>query len=591
MSTARPIENLADWLAEFAETLRTGSADDVAELFVPGGFWRDFAAFTWDLRTLEGRDQIRAMIAATPDASKADNWRIVAGPATKDREGEIRFETAHGLGRGYVRIDGGLCTTLLTVIDDIKGHEEPRGRRRRHGAPEDARDPAANWKDLRDREERELGRDVQPYVLIVGGGQGGLALGARLRQLDVPALIVDKHPRTGDQWRSRYHSLLLHDPIWYDHLPYVPFPATWPVFTPKDKLGDWLEAYAKIMELNVWNGTACSKASYDEAAGEWRVELQKDGETVVVRPKHLVIATGNAGRPNLPAFPGAESFAGTIVHSSAYSDPANYQGRKVVVIGSNNSAQDICADLAGHGVDVSMVQRDSTHIIRSDTFIKFLMTNYSEDAVEAGMDCDLADLLNASMPLRLMPTVVAPAYEAIAKYDADFYKSLEDIGFMHDFGEDGTGMPGKFLRRASGYYIDVGAVEMLTSGKIKLFSDVGIDHIETGKIVLTDGREIEADDIICATGFGNMGQWATDLISPEVGEKVGPVWGYGSGTTGDPGPWEGEMRNLWKPTAQEGLWFHAGNLAQNRFYSRVLALQLKARQLELPAEPYRPQAD
>ncbi len=88
--------------------------------------------------------------------------------------------------------------------------------------------------------------------MIIGGGQGGIALGARLRQLGVPTIIVEKNARPGDSWRNRYRTLVLHDPVWYDHLPYIPFPEHWPVFTPKDKMGDWLEMYAKVMELNYW---------------------------------------------------------------------------------------------------------------------------------------------------------------------------------------------------------------------------------------------------------------------------------------------------------------------------------------------------
>lgn len=580
---------LERWLNGFERALASGSPDQAAALFDAGGFWRDFAAFTWDLRTLEGRDAIHGMLAATPAAAQARGWRVVPGAATGDTEGEIAFETATGWGRGYVRLREGRCWTLLTVLDDLKGHEEPRGRRRRLAPPGDPAHPNANWQDLRRMEAEALGHDQQPYVLIVGGGQGGLALAARLRQLDVPTLVVDRHPRVGDQWRSRYHALLLHDPVWYDHMPYVPFPETWPVFTPKDKLGDWLEAYASIMELNVWCGATCRSARRDEADGSWEVEIERGDGTIVVRPQHLVIATGNAGRPNMPSFPGAETFDGRILHSSAYTGAAAYAGRRVAVIGSNNSAQDICADLARHGVDVTMIQRDSTHVIRSETFIEVMMKGaYSEDALERGIDTDLADLLGASTPLRLLPEPYRALSAAVAQRDADFYARLEATGFMHDFGEDGTGMPLKYLRRAAGYYIDVGAVDLLIAGAIKLRARVGIDRIGPQELVLSDGSSLAADDIICATGFGGMHQWAGDLISPEVADKIGRVWGYGSDTTGDPGPWEGELRNMWKPTAQAGLWFHGGNLSQSRFYSRVLALQLKARHVGAPVEVYRP---
>ena len=129
-----------------------------------------------------------------------------------------------------------------------------------------------SWAEKRADEEAALGHTTQPYALVVGGGQGGIALGARLRQLGVPAIVVDRHERPGDQWRKRYKSLCLHDPVWYDHLPYLPFPQNWPVFAPKDKIGDWLEFYTRVMEVPYWSKTTCLSASFDEAEKRWTVE-------------------------------------------------------------------------------------------------------------------------------------------------------------------------------------------------------------------------------------------------------------------------------------------------------------------------------
>ncbi len=106
--------------------------------------------------------------------------------------------------------------------------------------------------------------------------------------------------------------------MWYDHLPYLPFPDHWPVFSPKDKIGDWLEMYAKIMELNYWSSTTCKNARYDEAKGEWSVEVERNGKPVTLRPKQLVIATGMSAVPNLPSYPGMDSFKGTQHHSSKH---------------------------------------------------------------------------------------------------------------------------------------------------------------------------------------------------------------------------------------------------------------------------------
>ncbi|QUD89617.1 flavin-containing monooxygenase [Phenylobacterium montanum] len=574
---------LGTWLAEFEKALTSGEAARSAELFEPDGFWRDFVAFTWNLLTLEGRSAIRGMLEATTEARRSRNWRVVDTAASSGQEGFVSFDTALGRGTGYVRLKQGRCWTLFTTLQDLTGFEQHVGRHRRKGPTLDPRHPQWNWLDTRKAEQARIGVEDQPFVLIVGGGQAGLTLAARLRQLDVPALVVERNVRPGDQWRSRYHSLSLHDPVWYDHMPYLPFPETWPVFTPKDQIADWLDAYAQILELNVWGSTECLRAAYDASEQIWRVEVRRAGDQVTLRPRHLVIATGNAGRPNMPRFEGAETFAGPIMHSSQYSGGRGYEGRKVAVIGSNNSAHDICADLVEHGADATMIQRSSTHVVRSQTVLDLLLSGlYSETALASGITTERADLLSASMPLRLAPEIHRPLNLMIAQRDAEFYARLEAAGFMHDFGEDGTGMALKYLRRASGYYIDVGASDLVASGRIKLRSRVGVERFVPEGVLLSDGSTVSADLIICATGFGSMDQVVGDLVSEEVAAKVGKVWGYGSDTAHDPGPWEGELRNMWKPTAQEGLWFHGGNLAQSRFYSLFLALQLKARLEKLP---------
>ncbi|PLU83359.1 FAD-dependent oxidoreductase, partial [Sinorhizobium medicae] len=401
---------------------------------------------------------------------------------------------------------------------------------------------------------------------------------ARLRQLGVPAIIIEKNERPGDSWRKRYKSLCLHDPVWYDHLPYIPFPENWPVFAPKDKIGDWLEMYTKVMELNYWSSTTCKSARYDDVTKEWTVVVERDGEEVVLRPKQLVLATGMSGKPNVPKLRGQDIFKGEQQHSSQHPGPDAYREKRVVVIGSNNSAHDICAALWEGGADVTMVQRSSTHIVRSDTLMEIGLGDlYSERALAAGMTTRKADLIFASLPYRIMHEFQIPLYEKMRERDAKFYADLEKAGFMLDWGADGSGLFMKYLRRGSGYYIDVGACDLVIDGSIKLKSGSDVSHLTEDSVVLKDGTVLPADLVVYATGYGSMNGWAADLISREVADKVGKVWGLGSDTPKDPGPWEGEQRNMWKPTQQEALWFHGGNLHQSRHYSQYLSLQLKAR--------------
>jgi putative flavoprotein involved in K+ transport len=389
--------------------------------------------------------------------------------------------------------------------------------------------------------------------------------------------VIDRHGRPGDQWRSRYKSLCLHDPVWYDHLPYLDFPKNWPVFSPKDKIGDWLEMYAKVMELNFWGSTTCRSATYDEASGEWTVVVDRAGEEVTLRPKQLVLALGVSGKPNVPAIPGAEKFRGDQHHSSRHPGPDAYKGKKAVIIGSNNSAHDICAALWEAGADVTMVQRSSTHIVRSDSLMDLGLGDlYSERAVASGVTTHKADTIFASLPYRIMHEFQKPVYDAIRERDADYYARLEKVGFDLDFGDDDSGLFMKYLRRGSGYYIDVGAADLVADGSIKLAKGQ-VTELTEHEVVLDDGTRLEADLVVYATGYGSMNGLAADIVGQEIADKVGKVWGLGSDTTKDPGPWEGEQRNMWKPTQQEALWFHGGNLHQSRYYSLYLALQLKAR--------------
>jgi putative flavoprotein involved in K+ transport len=567
------------WLADFGEALEQGDVDRTAGMFAEQSFWRDLIAFSWNIVTVEGPDGVRELLAGTLATTKPTGWHTTEEPVEADgvTEAWIAFETAVGRGRGHLRLRDGKAWTLLTTLYELKGHEEPAFGRRPKGAEHGVNRSRQSWLEQREREARELGHSTQPYTLIVGGGQGGIALGARLRQLGVPTIIVERNERPGDSWRKRYKSLCLHDPVWYDHLPYIKFPENWPVFSPKDKIADWLEMYTRVMELHYWGSTTVTSASYDADAKEWTVELEREGHPLTLRPKQLVLATGMSGKPNVPELPGQDVFRGDQHHSSAHPGPDAYAGKRCVVVGSNNSAFDICGALWEVGADVTMVQRSSTHIARSDSLMDIGLGDlYSERAVRSGVTTEKADMIFASLPYRIMPELQIPLYEQMAERDKEFYDRLEAAGFDHDWGEDGSGLFMKYLRRGSGYYIDTGAAALVADGEVKLATGQ-VDHLTEDSVVLEDGTELPADLVVYATGYGSMNGWAADLISQDVADQVGKVWGHGSGTRKDPGPWEGEQRNMWKPTQQEALWFHGGNLHQSRHYSLYLALQLKAR--------------
>lgn len=589
MHDTAPAATAAAWLARFSDSLAGGDIAATLELFAEDCYWRDLVAFTWNVKTMEGKAAIAAMLKATLESTKPFNWQVesASGSRSEPIQAWFSFATSIGQGSGLFTLEDGKCRTILTTLQSLDGHEEALGATRSMGVRHGADRTRETWSERRAREEAAFGDSAEPYCLIIGGGQGGIMLGARLKQLGVPTVIVEKNPKAGNSWRNRYRSLVLHDPVWYDHLPYIPFPAHWPVFTPKDKMGDWLEMYVKVMELSYWGGTECLSASFDEAEKRWTVKLLRDGKPITLRPAQLVFATGAYGPPKVLQLAGAEDFKGEILHSSHYSDGSKYQGKKVVVIGAASSGHDVSVDLWEAGADVTMVQRSPTTVVRSETLMELGFDIYSEQAVADGIDVDKADMIAAATPFALQPPKQKALYDKIRARDAAFYDKLQATGFLIDFGPDETGLLMKAYRTGSGYYVDVGASQLIIDGEIGIKAGVEIEMLTPTGIRFADGTEIAADVIIQSTGFQSMHEVVARIVSRDVADEIGTCWGLGSGTRHDPGPWHGELRNMYKPVAQDNLWFQGGNLALSRFFSKFVALQIKARMEGLDTPVYR----
>ena len=583
------IQTSQEWLNKFEKLIYEKDIEKILDLFSDTSTWRDLISFTWNIITFESKSDIKLMLNSVLFEINPENFQIIdMKTKLKSDEAWFSFDTKYAKCKGHIRLKDGKAITFLSVIDELKGYEEKKGYNRELGTEFGAFKYRKNWLEKKLSDIDDLNENKNPYCLIVGGGQAGLALAARLKQLDVPTIVIDKNKTPGDTWRNRYHSLCLHDPVWYDHMPYMRFPDHWPIFSPKDKIGDWLEMYAKIMEINYWGLSECINASFDELNDEWTVVVDKNGEEVEIKTKHLVFATGMSGMPNIPSIKNSDQYKGDYVHSSNFISGSGYKDKNCVVVGSNNSAHDIAAELWEQGaMNVTMIQRSSTTVARSSTLLDLQTRgNFSEQAVQSGITVDIADLIVASNPYKTVYKDGQKSVQLLKNIDKEFYQKLSDSGFLFDFGEDESGLSVKYLRRGSGYYIDVGGSELIINGEIKLESPAEIKLFKEKSIILDNGKEIDCDLVVFATGYGSMNQWAAKLISQEVADKVGKCWGLGSGTRKDPGPWEGELRNMWKPTNQNSLWFHGGNLAQARHYSKYLSLQIKARFEKLPLKVY-----
>ncbi len=567
-----------DWLGRFEAALKDGRPAAISALFQPECFWRDVVAFTWRLQTVAGREAVAQGLAQR--AGGGSGFRLDprrTAPASVVRAGAecveafFRFETATGRGEGVLWLtpdaDGGSrAWSLLTALDELKGHAPRTGRNRPRGQSYSRDFSGPNWADKRRAAAEYADRD--PAVLIVGGGQAGLAIAARLGVLEVDTLIVDREARIGDNWRRRYHALTLHNQVHVNHMPLMPFPPSWPTYIPKDMLADWFEAYVGAFELNFWTGTEFLGGTYDEGEGRWTVRLRRpDGSERVMRPRHVVMATGVSGIPNRPRIPTLESFAGRVLHSSEYTDGAEWAGRSAIVIGTGNSGHDIAQDLASSGARVTLVQRSPTLVVNIEPSAQLPYSLYDEER-----PLEELDLIVTGTPFPLVRRSHIAFTEKAAEIDRPLLERLEARGFQLDFGADGSGWQFKYLERGGGYYFNVGCSDLIAEGKVGLVSFADIERFEAQGARLADGRTIPADVVVLATGYRPQEELVARLFGNQVAGRVGSIWGFGDGI---------ELRNMFTATPQPGLWFIAGSLAQCRIFSKHLALQIKAREARL----------
>lgn len=577
--TAEDLQNATDrWLADFEQALSRADFDTVAALFHRDGYWRDLLAITWHVQTVGGAEAIADALkthatSAPPCRFETDNDRtpprLVTRAGAEVIEAIIGFETAAGTCEGVLRLirdeeDNGQLKawTLLTALDQIAGFEEMVGTARPTGESYSRDFQGPNWLDQ--RQVAIAYEDRDPEVLVVGGGQAGLSIAARLTQLGVDTLIVDREIRIGDNWRNRYHALTLHNQVQVNHLPYLPFPPNWPSYIPKDKIAGWFESYADIMELNFWTGTEFAGGTYDAQTARWSVELkQAEGATRRMQPRHIVMATGVSGIPNLPDIPSLPDYDGTILHSGAYGSGEAWAGRNVIVLGTGNSGHDIAQDLHANGAHVTMIQRSPTLIVSVEPSAQLPYALYDE-----GPDLRDCDLIAASMPLPLVRKTHQMITAKSRELDKELLDRLTQVGFKLDYGRDDTGWQFKYLERGGGYYFNVGCSDLVASGEIGLVQFADIDRFVADGVRMQDGTTHPADLIVLATGFKGQDYLVRSLFGDTIADRAGPIWGFGDG--------DQELRNMWMRTGQPGLWFIAGSFAQCRIYSKYLGLQIKA---------------
>ncbi|CDO93615.1 unnamed protein product [Kluyveromyces dobzhanskii CBS 2104] len=571
--------------------------EDWSRLFSEHGAWRDHLAVTFDLHSFIGLEKLSTSLQPLLSKAKLSNFELdkladyrynsgygkvlmhepkLGRPPVEWVQVYYSFENKLGSGKGIARLAAVYDETLqkstlkafsfYTALEDFKDYPEAVFGNRPEGVSHGQHVGRESWVEKREKEST-FDETHQPSVLIVGGGQGGLTTAARLKMFGINSLIIEMNPKIGDNWRNRYKFLVLHDPVWYDHLPYLNFPPSWPIFTPKDKIGDWFEGYAKTMDLNYRCSSMVTGASFDDAEKKWTVEVKdfNTGEIITYTPDHMIMATGHSGEPRMPKFQDQELFKGKIVHSSKHGSGAEFAGGKALVVGGCNSAHDICQDFYEQKVDVTMLQRSSTCIITVEHGMHHNIRGVYD---ETGPTTETADRIFHSMPLSLLNAVMQQQYRASCDDDIELLKSLEARGFKTNAGYGGTGLFGLYFRQGSGYYIDVGCSKLICDGKVKIKQGQSIERFlpsGTG-VELTDGTILEGlDVIVMATGYTNMKETARRLFGDKVADRLDPVWGLDK---------EGELKTIWRDSGHPNFWYMGGNLAVSRYYSKRLALRI-----------------
>ncbi|KAI9054438.1 hypothetical protein LZ554_001600 [Drepanopeziza brunnea f. sp. 'monogermtubi'] len=574
-----------EWVSSFNKSIQSPNLAGLEELFLPEAHWRDHLCLSWDIHTFKGPEQAKDFLkkGCRLKSVAVDRTTAFRSPTATvfDGKGQIPgiqtfliAESDVGRGLGVARLvqQGSKLKafSLFTSMRELQGHEEAILSRRPEGVAHGGQPGRKNWAERRASEENFEDRD--PIVLIIGAGQGGLTPAARLKMLGIKALIIDQNPRIGDNWRNRYHQLVLHDPVWYDHMPYVDFPPHWPIFTPKDKLAEFFEIYAKLLELNVWTSTTIKESKWDASKKQWSVLVEREKqpgimETRVIHPKHIIQATGHSGEKNFPShIPGISDFKGDrLCHSSEFTGAKlSGIGKKAIVVGCCNSGHDIAQDYFEKGYDVTMVQRSSTCVISSESLLKIGLAGLYEEAAPPVED---ADVVFWSIPASVLKSIHIDLTALQNKHDEKLLTGLEKAGFKLDQGPDNSGLFMKYFQRGGGYYIDVGASQLIIDGKIKIKQGQEIDEVRPHGLKFADGSELPADEVIFATGYKNMRTKARAIFGDELAKQVKDVWGFDE---------EGELRTIWRKSGHPGFWFFGGNLALCRYWSRMIALQIKA---------------
>ncbi|MFI5630700.1 flavin-containing monooxygenase [Streptomyces sp. NPDC051664] len=307
-------------------------------------------------------------------------------------------------------------------------------------------------------------------VYVVGGGPGGLAAAAALREQGVRAVVLEKSGSVGASWRGHYDRLHLHTTRRWSALPGLAMPRRFGRWVSRDHVLRYLEKYVEHHELEVVTGVEVTRIDRATDGTGW--QLTATGGRVLTG-RAVVVATGFNHTPRIPDWAGRDTFAGELVHARDYRNPAPYAGKDVLVVGIGNTGAEIAVDLVEGGASrVRIAVRTVPHIVRRST---------------AGWPAQATGILVRRLPVRLvdragrlMARVAVPdlAEQGLPRPDTGLYSRVRDGAIPVQ---------------------DVGLIDAVRGGRVVPVATV--DSFDKDAVVLADGTRITPDVVIAATGY------------------------------------------------------------------------------------------
>ncbi|OHE91150.1 endoribonuclease L-PSP [Colletotrichum orchidophilum] len=587
----------AAFLERFSSAVLEGDWDTFGKLFAEQCFWKDHLTLTFDKRTIHTRDDVVAAWEALSKTRRPSRFTsekdgdlemdaawVRLGPtfATLDVPFSFRTEAPKSKCIGLAKLIPGpegkgwqICvlTTAVVELEEKPFSHLPRTTPSSIEASQRGKPHAQGLPHLREE-------GVVLDAVIVGGSCTGIANAIQLDAAGADVVVFDAEAQAGGNWSTqRYETVTLHHPAFMIQLPQFPVPAEgYPNFLTGLDLTRYFSAAVEELRLPFFAGVAVVSNAWSEADKVWTVRVKdvKTGEEMVVKARNVLLANGfifDNEHPRVPELKGRELFHGPIQHTTAYRNPKDYKGKRVVVVGSGNSAHDVAGNLASDPEveSVTLLQRSPTVLLDFATIAPILTMRYQGD-----VPIDTADFLQESLPVGIMRDMGKAAIGAAVAATEARSKALEGLGYVVD--RNPCLMTRVFEDRGKGFYVDQpGTFDFVFGGRIKIAQGEAVGFVEEGVVVVDKktGKErvVEADGVVLATGYEVMDlpkkYRDRGFFDEETAGKLVNVSMYGVDE-------EGEVPGLTTFSGHPNLYFAGVAIAQSRTSSRLTAVQVLA---------------